>query len=144
LYNFVFVIGRAVFWELNNAVPALWWTLDYTCDIIYLLDTIIHAHEGKREHPRRGLLFRMLTVQHVENNKTRKRVVNKVLVVSNTQLAHEKITTPESVSLSTMCLNFFMKVCSLQCMKHCKNVNPQDEIGKDSLSTNTKMQGQKL
>jgi cyclic nucleotide gated channel len=47
LYNFVFVIGRAVFWELNNAVPALWWTLDYTCDIIYLLDILIHAHEGK-------------------------------------------------------------------------------------------------
>ncbi|KAJ9582395.1 hypothetical protein L9F63_003248, partial [Diploptera punctata] len=50
LYNFVFVIGRSVFWELNNAAPALWWTLDYTCDAIYLLDTLIHAHEGKLPH----------------------------------------------------------------------------------------------
>ncbi|XP_021934945.1 cyclic nucleotide-gated cation channel subunit A-like isoform X2 [Zootermopsis nevadensis] len=55
LYNFLFVIGRAVFWELNNAAPALWWTLDYTCDIIYLLDTLIHAHEGYLEQ---GLLER--------------------------------------------------------------------------------------
>lgn len=50
LYNLVFVIGRSVFWELNNAVPALWWTLDYTCDAIYLIDTFIHAHEGMRRH----------------------------------------------------------------------------------------------
>ena len=56
LYNFVFVIGRAVFWELNNAVPALWWTLDYTCDIIYLFDIIIHAHEGKRQAPGDGFI----------------------------------------------------------------------------------------
>jgi cyclic nucleotide gated channel len=54
LYNFVLVIGRAVFWELNNAAPALWWTLDYTCDIIYLLDTLIHAHEGKRKFKLQG------------------------------------------------------------------------------------------
>jgi len=58
LYNFVFVIGRSVFWELNNAVPALWWTVDYTCDIIYLFDIIIHAHEGKK-----GFHFCMHTVQ---------------------------------------------------------------------------------
>ena len=63
LYNFVFVIGRAVFWELNNALPALWWTLDYTCDIIYLFDIIIHAHEGKRECPRKGFHFCMDIVQ---------------------------------------------------------------------------------
>jgi len=49
LYHFLFVIGRTVFCELNNAVPALWWTLDYTCDIICLLDIITHAHEGKRK-----------------------------------------------------------------------------------------------
>lgn len=47
LYNLVFVLGRAVFWELNHAVPGLWWVLDYTCDTIYVIDTIIHAHEGK-------------------------------------------------------------------------------------------------
>ncbi|KAK6629186.1 hypothetical protein RUM43_003003 [Polyplax serrata] len=45
LYNLVFVLGRAVFWELNNAVPHLWWFLDYTSDAIYLVDSIIRAHE---------------------------------------------------------------------------------------------------
>ncbi|EEB11744.1 voltage-activated ion channel, putative [Pediculus humanus corporis] len=53
LYNLIFVLGRAVFWELNNAVPHLWWFLDYTSDAIYLIDTIIHAHEGYLEQ---GLL----------------------------------------------------------------------------------------
>lgn len=48
LYNVIFVLGRAVFWELNNVAPTLWWTLDYTCDVIYVLDTLIRAHEGKR------------------------------------------------------------------------------------------------
>lgn len=47
LYNVIFVLGRAVFWELNNAIPPLWWTLDYVCDGIYLIDTLVHAHEGK-------------------------------------------------------------------------------------------------
>lgn len=60
LYNFLFVIGRAVFWELNNAAPALWWTLDYTCDIIYLLDTLIHAHEGEINIKRQCLIFACL------------------------------------------------------------------------------------
>jgi cyclic nucleotide gated channel len=62
LYNFLFVIGRAVFWELNNDAPALWWTLDYTCDIIYLLDTLIHAHEGEIKFSKTRFHFRMLTV----------------------------------------------------------------------------------
>lgn len=47
LYNVVFVLGRAVFWELNNSVPVLWWTLDYACDVIYILDILVRAHEGK-------------------------------------------------------------------------------------------------
>ncbi|XP_046683906.1 cyclic nucleotide-gated cation channel subunit A-like [Homalodisca vitripennis] len=48
-YNLVFIIGRSVFWELNNAVTVLWWFLDYTCDGIYVIDTLIHAHEGYLE-----------------------------------------------------------------------------------------------
>ncbi|KRT82773.1 cNMP binding protein, partial [Oryctes borbonicus] len=53
LYNVIFVLGRAVFWELNNASPPLWWTLDYLCDVIYILDTLIRSHEGYLEQ---GLL----------------------------------------------------------------------------------------
>ncbi|CAG5039072.1 unnamed protein product [Parnassius apollo] len=48
LYNMVFVIGRAVFWELDN-LTVLWFVLDYLCDIIYLIDTVIHVHEGYLE-----------------------------------------------------------------------------------------------
>lgn len=47
VYNLIFVIGRAVFWEINNKVPALWFTLDYVCDLVYVIDTLVHAHEGK-------------------------------------------------------------------------------------------------
>ncbi|GBO98655.1 Cyclic nucleotide-gated cation channel subunit A [Eumeta japonica] len=46
LYNVVFVIGRAVFWELDHLKPPLWFTLDYLCDAIYVIDTIVHAHEA--------------------------------------------------------------------------------------------------
>ncbi|XP_025193031.1 cyclic nucleotide-gated cation channel subunit A isoform X2 [Melanaphis sacchari] len=46
LYNLVFVIGRGVFWELNNAMPTIWWILDYASDGIYVVDTLVHAHEG--------------------------------------------------------------------------------------------------
>ncbi|XP_059611475.1 cyclic nucleotide-gated cation channel subunit A isoform X1 [Phlebotomus argentipes] len=55
LYNVIFVIGRAVFWELNKKSPALWWILDYTCDFIYIIDTLVHCHEGYLEQ---GLLVR--------------------------------------------------------------------------------------
>ncbi|XP_049801649.1 cyclic nucleotide-gated cation channel subunit A [Schistocerca nitens] len=71
LYNLVLVVGRAVFWELNNAVPALWWTLDYTCDAIYLIDTFIHAHEGYLEQ---GLMVRdarQLRRHYVETGRWR-------------------------------------------------------------------------
>ncbi|XP_039287532.1 cyclic nucleotide-gated cation channel subunit A-like [Nilaparvata lugens] len=46
IYNLIFVIGRSVFWELNNAVPVIWFIFDYSCDTIYVIDTLIHAHEG--------------------------------------------------------------------------------------------------
>lgn len=47
LYNIIFVIGRAVFWEINNHAKGLWWTLDYLCDFIYMIDTLVHCHEGE-------------------------------------------------------------------------------------------------
>ncbi|XP_059057530.1 cyclic nucleotide-gated cation channel subunit A [Achroia grisella] len=48
LYNVVFVIGRAVFWELDN-LTSFWFILDYLCDTIYLVDTVVHIHEGYLE-----------------------------------------------------------------------------------------------
>ncbi|KAF9799230.1 hypothetical protein SFRURICE_006490 [Spodoptera frugiperda] len=48
LYNMVFVIGRAVFWELDK-LTVLWFVLDYLCDAIYVFDTIVHIHEGYLE-----------------------------------------------------------------------------------------------
>ncbi|KAI5730637.1 hypothetical protein M8J76_015881 [Diaphorina citri] len=59
LYNLVFVIGRGVFWELNNAVPHVWFILDYSCDIVYVIDSIIHAHEGYLDQ---GLMVRDSTL----------------------------------------------------------------------------------
>ncbi|XP_031631411.1 cyclic nucleotide-gated cation channel subunit A isoform X2 [Contarinia nasturtii] len=55
LYNIVFVVGRAVFWEINQRVPMLWYVLDYVCDGIYFIDIIVHCHEGYLDQ---GLLVR--------------------------------------------------------------------------------------
>ncbi|XP_013787594.1 cyclic nucleotide-gated cation channel alpha-3-like [Limulus polyphemus] len=53
LYNTVFIIGRSVFWELQNFSPIGWYTLDYTCDTIYILDMVFQARTGYLEQ---GLL----------------------------------------------------------------------------------------
>ncbi|KAL9921115.1 cyclic nucleotide-gated ion channel subunit A isoform 3-T6 [Glossina fuscipes fuscipes] len=55
LYNIIFVVGRAVFWEINNKAAILWYFLDYWCDFIYLIDILVHMHEGYLEQ---GLLVR--------------------------------------------------------------------------------------
>ncbi|XP_073812988.1 cyclic nucleotide-gated ion channel subunit A isoform X2 [Musca autumnalis] len=55
LYNIIFVVGRAVFWEINLRAPPVWYFLDYLCDFIYLMDTLVHMHEGYLEQ---GLLVR--------------------------------------------------------------------------------------
>lgn len=47
LYNIIFVVGRAIFWEINKKATFLWYILDYLCDFIYFLDTIVHCHEGE-------------------------------------------------------------------------------------------------
>nr|AOG14382.1 cyclic nucleotide gated non-selective ion channel alpha 2 [Cancer borealis] len=49
LYNWVMIIGRAVFWELHNLSPVLWLSLDYICDGVYLVDMVVRAHEGYLE-----------------------------------------------------------------------------------------------
>lgn len=44
--NRSFVIGRAVFWDINKKAPVMWFTFDYLADLIYVCDTIVHCHEG--------------------------------------------------------------------------------------------------
>ncbi len=46
MYNYIFIVGRAVFWDMQNLCPAVWLFLDYFCDLIYILDMVVHAHEG--------------------------------------------------------------------------------------------------
>ena len=53
MYNYFLIIGRAVFWDMQNACPNVWMMLDYLCDLIYILDSVVHAHEGYLEQ---GLL----------------------------------------------------------------------------------------
>ena len=55
LYNLIVVVGRAVFWELDNLVPTTWMVLDYMCDGLYVVDTFIRMHEGYLEQ---GLLVK--------------------------------------------------------------------------------------
>ena len=46
LYNILFIVGRSVFWDMQNAYPLTWLILDYTSDLIYIADSLVHAHEG--------------------------------------------------------------------------------------------------
>ena len=46
MYNLVLVIGRSIFWELENKFPIGWIVMDYSCDFIYLVDMFIRMHEG--------------------------------------------------------------------------------------------------
>ncbi|XP_019872466.1 cyclic nucleotide-gated cation channel subunit A [Aethina tumida] len=97
LYNVIFVLGRAVFWELNNAVPALWWTLDYSCDVIYIIDTLVHAHEGYLEQ---GLLVtdaRKLRQHYLQSKQWR----TDILSVLPTDLAY--IWWPPYFSVKVPC-----------------------------------------
>ncbi|XP_013783251.1 cyclic nucleotide-gated cation channel alpha-3-like [Limulus polyphemus] len=55
LYNTIFIIGRSVFWKLQNLQPVLWYLLDYVCDGIYVLDMVFQARTG---YLHQGLLVR--------------------------------------------------------------------------------------
>jgi len=43
---FIFVIARAVFDQLALDYSATWYTLDYLCDTIYLLDMLVRLNTG--------------------------------------------------------------------------------------------------
>lgn len=43
MYNLIFTIGRACFWELDNSFPVGWIVLDYTSDFLYILDIFVRS-----------------------------------------------------------------------------------------------------
>ncbi|OXA51806.1 Cyclic nucleotide-gated cation channel subunit A [Folsomia candida] len=61
LYNMIFILGRATFWQLQNAIPTIWLYLDGITDIIYYLDSVIHAHEAYLED---GLMVKEIRKLH--------------------------------------------------------------------------------
>jgi len=50
VYNLIFVIGRSVFWKLDELLGDGWLALDYVSDALYVVDSIIRMHEGYLEH----------------------------------------------------------------------------------------------
>ena len=46
LYNYLFIIGRSSFELLQQYNPILWCTLDYICDILYLIDIFVRLRTG--------------------------------------------------------------------------------------------------
>ena len=57
LYNLIFVVGRAIFWQLQNLLPVGWLVLDYTSDFIYVVDTIIRCGEWRKNIIVRGKII---------------------------------------------------------------------------------------
>lgn len=48
LYNILTVIMRAVFNDLQEAYFVVWTTLDYVCDLIYIIDMAVKFRTGKK------------------------------------------------------------------------------------------------
>lgn len=46
LYNLLMIIGRSVFWKLQNMSVMSWIIIDYIFDFVYLLDMVVNARTG--------------------------------------------------------------------------------------------------
>lgn len=46
IYNLVTIIGRAVFWQMQNDYILMWTVFDYCVDLLYLLDMYITSRTG--------------------------------------------------------------------------------------------------
>ncbi|XP_051782148.1 cyclic nucleotide-gated cation channel alpha-4 [Erpetoichthys calabaricus] len=46
LYNWVFIICRTVFTDIENSYFSVWLTLDYLCDLFYIFDMVIRFKTG--------------------------------------------------------------------------------------------------
>ncbi|KAI4896953.1 hypothetical protein NFI96_017918 [Prochilodus magdalenae] len=55
IYNWVIIILRACFYEVENTYLAVWLTLDYFSDLVYVADIVIKVHTGFLEQ---GILVR--------------------------------------------------------------------------------------
>ena len=49
IYNLVTIVGRAVFWQMQNDYLEWWTALDYGADLLYLLDMYITSRTGGGE-----------------------------------------------------------------------------------------------
>lgn len=50
LYNLMFIIARQCFHQLHDSNPAMWFVLDYVCDVIYGLDILVQFRTGNHIH----------------------------------------------------------------------------------------------
>ncbi|XP_051565341.1 cyclic nucleotide-gated cation channel alpha-4 [Myxocyprinus asiaticus] len=57
-YNWVIIICRTCFYDIEEMYLATWLTLDYICDLIYVVDTVIGVRTGFLEQ---GILVRDLS-----------------------------------------------------------------------------------
>ena len=46
LYNLLVIIARSVFWQLRDRGVIVWFVLDYTCDVVYLIDMFVQLRTG--------------------------------------------------------------------------------------------------
>ena len=46
LYNLLVIIARSVFWQLRERGVIVWFLLDYSCDLIYLVDMFVQLRTG--------------------------------------------------------------------------------------------------
>lgn len=57
IYNLVTIIGRAVFWQMQNDYLLMWTVLDYFADLLYLLDMYITSRTGKLTAKKSSAVF---------------------------------------------------------------------------------------
>ncbi|XP_075678617.1 cyclic nucleotide-gated channel alpha-3-like isoform X2 [Dermatophagoides pteronyssinus] len=57
IYNVITIIGRSVFWQMQNNFLTIWIIIDYLIDLVYLIDMFLSSRTGYLEQ---GLLVRDL------------------------------------------------------------------------------------
>uniref|UniRef100_A0A8C9IZ62 Cyclic nucleotide gated channel subunit alpha 4 n=1 Tax=Piliocolobus tephrosceles TaxID=591936 RepID=A0A8C9IZ62_9PRIM len=69
MYNLIILVCRACFPDLQHGYLVAWLVLDYTSDLLYLLDIVVRFHT---DH---GLVKKYMKLQHV-NRKLERRVID--------------------------------------------------------------------